>query len=366
MTDRLDFETRLERRLRARAAIATRPFDAAAIAREAVAVNGRRRRLAGLEWPSGRPALRWQAMALLLAIALLGAVAAVGALLREPDPVPVERMSVVGHVIDAVSKRNAESLRALLTEDAVLEFPGIDGRAGREGDVYVSDRKMTEDFNLPESWLEAIDRWGMEAHLGSCQTLAGATISCAVRTRFRTLQLEIGEEWTFEFDGARVIRLGMLRVDSDPPDRLMPLTLADLPAWEAWLRDAHPDRAARMLPSGPDVFAHYYFRIWGDASPEEIRDSIDEYLESRDPLFGTYVCSEGGNPASAHTWEVREDGTIIRGPDESGEAGPAGTWSRDNGRLLTTFGGGITWFVISGDRLVGPGGDWTCTRDRSR
>ena len=51
MTDRLDFETRLGERLRSRAAIASRPFDAAMIARQAVALDRRRRRMIGpLGW----------------------------------------------------------------------------------------------------------------------------------------------------------------------------------------------------------------------------------------------------------------------------------------------------------------------------
>ena len=66
MADQPDFETGLERRLRARASRASRPFDAVAIARQVVAVGGRRRRFAGLEWPSTRLALAWLAVTLLL------------------------------------------------------------------------------------------------------------------------------------------------------------------------------------------------------------------------------------------------------------------------------------------------------------
>jgi dipeptidyl aminopeptidase/acylaminoacyl peptidase len=88
MTDRLNFEARLEERLRARAAFASRPFDAAAIARQAVVVEGRRRQIGRLAWPSTRPALRWLVLALLLALAVLGAVAGIGALLRERPPLP--------------------------------------------------------------------------------------------------------------------------------------------------------------------------------------------------------------------------------------------------------------------------------------
>jgi dipeptidyl aminopeptidase/acylaminoacyl peptidase len=86
MTDRLDFEARLEERLRARAALASRPFDAATIARQVVAVGGRRRRIGRLEWPSTNPAIGWLVVALLLAIAVLGAVAVAGAIQRERQP----------------------------------------------------------------------------------------------------------------------------------------------------------------------------------------------------------------------------------------------------------------------------------------
>jgi len=86
MTDRSAFEARLEARLRARAAVAARPFDAGAIAHQAMEAGARRPRLRWFEWASpGRPAF-WLAVALLLAIALLGAVVA-GALLRQPLPI---------------------------------------------------------------------------------------------------------------------------------------------------------------------------------------------------------------------------------------------------------------------------------------
>ena len=87
MTDPLDFEARLEERLRARAALASRPFDAAAIARQAVAVGGRRRTISRLEWPSTATGFRWLVV-VLLALAFLGVVAAIGALLLDRPPLP--------------------------------------------------------------------------------------------------------------------------------------------------------------------------------------------------------------------------------------------------------------------------------------
>ena len=87
MTDRLDFETRLQERLRARAVRASRPFDAAAIAHQAVVAGRPRRTIGTLAWPAPLSALRWLAVALLLALALLAAVTVAGGLLRKPPPV---------------------------------------------------------------------------------------------------------------------------------------------------------------------------------------------------------------------------------------------------------------------------------------
>ena len=65
MTDRLDFEARLGDRLRARAAIASRPFDAVMIAHEAVLAGGRRRVGPSLRL-ADRPAVRWALLAVLV------------------------------------------------------------------------------------------------------------------------------------------------------------------------------------------------------------------------------------------------------------------------------------------------------------
>jgi Tol biopolymer transport system component len=135
MTDRVDFETRLEERLRARAALASRPFDAAVIARQVVSVDGRRRRIGRLEWPSTRPALGWVVVALLLlAIALLGAVAGIGALLRER---PALLPSVVsnGWIAYSTDGRTPGSTDRTTGSDIYLVREGVEPRlvAGRDG-----------------------------------------------------------------------------------------------------------------------------------------------------------------------------------------------------------------------------------------
>lgn len=134
MTDRVDFETRLEERLRARAALASRPFDAAVIARQAVAVGARRRRSGPLVWPSTRPALRWVVVALLLAVALLGAVAGIGALLRDR---PALLPSVVsnGWIAYSTDGRTPGSTDRTTGSDIYLVREGVEPRliAGRDG-----------------------------------------------------------------------------------------------------------------------------------------------------------------------------------------------------------------------------------------
>jgi hypothetical protein len=92
--------------------------------------------------------------------------------------------------------------------------------------------------------------------------------------------MEIGERWTFEFDGDRVTRLEMVRVDPDPPNRMLPLGLVDLARWEAWLRKSEPEQAERLLPGEPDPFGWMYFRFALGADPEDIALSIREYVTS--------------------------------------------------------------------------------------
>ena len=93
MTDGSYFETRLEERLRARAALASRPFDAAEIARHVVDADRRRGRFGALRWLSMRPAARVLVVALLLATAVVAAMAGVGALVQERQTAPASDVS---------------------------------------------------------------------------------------------------------------------------------------------------------------------------------------------------------------------------------------------------------------------------------
>ena len=102
MTDQLDFETRLGERLRSRAAVASRPFDAAMIARQAVSVARRRPRIDPLGWrgamtdalarsndmSGGRRSMWLLVAAALIAALIVGAIAAGSGLVRLSPIVP--------------------------------------------------------------------------------------------------------------------------------------------------------------------------------------------------------------------------------------------------------------------------------------
>jgi hypothetical protein len=91
MTDRSDFERRLEARLQVHADRALRPFDAAALAGEAVTAGGRRR-APGRRWWHGitttpGSTLRVAFVGLLLLVAVAAGTVLVGAALRSPGPI---------------------------------------------------------------------------------------------------------------------------------------------------------------------------------------------------------------------------------------------------------------------------------------
>ncbi len=227
--------------------------------------------------PMALPRQALLVVALALLLASLGAIA-IGSRLVQPDPLPALQEIMISQVIDAVNGRDVGLLRSSFAADGVLEFPSVDSTSGREGRVYMSDWSLDVE-GFAEAWMEPLAAWGLAAEVGSCRPQSESTVTCAVVTRWHVLQLEIGERWTFEFDGDRVTRLEMVRVDADPPNRVLPLGLVDLERWEAWLRGTHPEQADRLLPNGPDIFGWFYFRF--AASPVEIGASIREYVASQ-------------------------------------------------------------------------------------
>jgi hypothetical protein len=217
------------------------------------------------------------AMALLLTA--LGAVA-VGARLLQPDPMPAIQANLVRDVVGAMNDRDQAALRSVLAADATVRVPWVSARAEDQGEVKMSDLPVDVE-GYRGMLVGTLEKWGLTAVLGSCRPQSESSVTCAVVTRWHVLQLEIGEEWTFAFDDDRVTRLDMVRVDPDPPNRVLPLGLVDLERWGAWLSETRPEQAERLLPSGPDVFGWMYFRFALDASPEEIGASIREYVATR-------------------------------------------------------------------------------------
>lgn len=215
-------------------------------------------------------------LTLLIVIGLLlaGMVAAlvIGSWPRVPT---TWERAVIGQVVDAVNSRDVASLRSSFAAGANVVLPHIRSD-GLQEDPASDWEVSTQDF--VEAWMYTIDTWDMEADLRSCQAEAESTFRCDVTTRWHVLQVEIGEEWTFEFDGPQVTRLEMARVQPSPTNRTLPLGYDDLASWESWLEETHPEQAARL--SGDDLIWPFYFRYSRD-DPEAIGASIQEYLESQ-------------------------------------------------------------------------------------
>ena len=226
-----------------------------------------------LAWPTQRGSLALLALVALLAAASVSAFAVGSWLTRNAQ------LGVAGQILEAVNSRDLDGVQSLLAEDASLEFPEVLANGRRTELMIMGNHTVSDGDGL--RWMGEVDRWGMQAHLGMCREVDASTVTCAVVTRWPTLQLEIGEAWTFEFQGQRVSRLEMLRVDPDPADRKLPLGLADLEDWQAWLRETHPEQVDDLLNPGPYLFEQFYFAFGLDASPDEIGASISEYLQAR-------------------------------------------------------------------------------------
>jgi hypothetical protein len=181
----------------------------------------------------------------------------------------------IGQVVDAINSKDLAALRSSFAAGANVVLPHI--RSDGLQEEAASDWEVSTEHFL-EAWMIHLDAWDMEAELRSCQAEAESTFRCDVATRWHVMQVEIGEEWTFEIDGPQVTRLEMARVDPSPTNRTLPLGYADLASWESWLEETHPEQAARL--SGDDLIWPFYFRYHPE-NAEAIGASIQEYLESQ-------------------------------------------------------------------------------------
>lgn len=186
--------------------------------------------------------------------------------------------ALIQQVIDAINSRDIAALRSSFTADAIVVLPQLSSDG--ELRVMASDWDVSIEGFL-EAWMSSAETWDLEAALGSCRYLGqnSGSIQCDVTTRWHTLQVEMGELWTFDFDGTTgLTRLEMDRIDPNPANRTLPLGLDDLAAWETWLAETHPEQASTLL-SGDELFWNFYFRYHFENS-EAIGASINEYLAS--------------------------------------------------------------------------------------
>jgi hypothetical protein len=218
-------------------------------------------------------------LTLLIVIGLLlaGLVAAL-VIGSGPRPPITGELAAIGQVVDAVNSRDVAALRSSFAAGATVGLPQIRSDGLQESAASDSDWGMSKELGFLESWMGTIAAWDMEAALRSCQAEAESTFRCDVTTRWHVMQVEIGEEWTFEIDGPHVTRLEMARVEPSPTNRTLPLGYHDLASWESWLEETHPELAARL--SGNEWIWPFYFRYHPE-NAEAIGVAIQEYLESQ-------------------------------------------------------------------------------------
>lgn len=198
--------------------------------------------------------------------------------------VPADQRAVVEQVVQATNEGDA-------TEFASAFAPGGTFTTHIQFDMRSAccDSYPVDESDRVQTWMSVGEIWGLEADLKACQTEGAQSVRCQVNTRWENLQMELGEEWLFVFDGSDLRAWGMLFQQPDPPDRAMPMSYDDLGAWQEWLEANQPELAGRLLVQA---------RTFGDFSidgvpyesnilrfdpalADEIRVSIEEYVASR-------------------------------------------------------------------------------------
>jgi hypothetical protein len=231
----------------------------------------------GTARPAWRNALAVLTLLIVIGLLLAGMVAAL-VIGSWPRPLITGELAVIGQVVDAVNSRDVAALRSSFAAGATVGLPQIRSDGLQEDAASDSDWGVSTELGFLESMMAHIAAWDMEAELRSCQPEAESTFRCDVTTRWHVMQVEIGEEWTFEIEGPEVTRLEMARVEPSPTNRTLPLGYDDLASWESWLEETHPEQAARL--SGNDLIWPFYFR-YHLQDAEAIGASIQEYLESQ-------------------------------------------------------------------------------------
>lgn len=189
--------------------------------------------------------------------ALLGAVAGVGALLQEPDPVPDDQMTVIQRQVNAINANDADAFIGSFIREATFAPAGD----FRESSSLFGNSLPLADESLVEAWMAINDAWDFEAEIIACHQDPEAAIlygygegqgdpmvvKCDVATRWHRLSMEITEQWIYAFHGAGLGHWGFALLDLNPRGRALPLGYDGLEAWEAWLQETDPGAAGRYL-----------------------------------------------------------------------------------------------------------------------
>jgi Tol biopolymer transport system component len=346
MTDRPDFEARLGERLRARASLASRPFDAGEIAQMAVAVTGRRRLVGRLEWPVMRPASRWLIVAMLAALAIFGAVAGVGALLQERPTLPA---SDVSNGFIAYATQSGLS-------PVYLVRPGDEPRQIAPSEVAVGNNVVCPTFS-PDGTMLAV---GMPA--GSIVVLSiderGAV---GDGRRLPTLATESPHCPAWAPDSSAVAFLDGSTLEIDPlvgeSRRIGGWEPAGASDTAAFAFDYPADRALQWSPDGSAIAIARPSGTWlmpVDGAPRRLHDSPASTVSwspdgSRLVVWtvrGTLVINASDGvveatlpPGTQPAWSPRDDRIAYVGDDGIVVIGPNGA----DPRVIASYGYDITW-----------------------
>ena len=246
-------------------------------------------------------------------------------------------MSVVHQQLDAINAQDAVAFIDAFIPEAVFT-PGGDFRGSSS--LFGNSLPVADD-SLVEAWMAINRAWDFEAEIIACNQDPDAPIywgygaaqgdpmivNCEVSARWRGLSLEITERWVYEFHGTGLGGWKFELLDINPRERELPLGYDGLEAWEGWLMATDPASAARYLnprnsewdcdgcrgwvaaqaPGDPELaarlapllfsaeydwsieghrFAPYGLIPYDPAFAEEIRASIQEYLEEIESTVG--------------------------------------------------------------------------------
>lgn len=189
------------------------------------------------------------------------------------------QMQTVRQTVAAASSGDEESLRRLFAEDAMIS------PVEQWGSIAVAEPDFLR------AWMGNLEAWGFEGDLTQCRS-TGAGVECVLRARWHTLSAEAVEEWNFVFNGDLIQTLTITRVDLDPGDRILPLGLGELDAWEDWLQMSDPATADRLIPDIETSRLFALFLGYDSDLADEIGESIQTYLSQRSSPTPTVVAPD--------------------------------------------------------------------------